>query len=132
MAKKEFKYRGKTLEELKSMSLNDFTQLLPSRQRRTLTRGFSESQKRLMEQIKRFKDGKKKKPVRTHCRDMIILPEFVGLTLHVHNGKSFSAITIMPEMIGHYLGEFAHTRAKVAHSSPGVGATRSSSAVSVK
>ncbi|RME55517.1 30S ribosomal protein S19 [Candidatus Woesearchaeota archaeon] len=132
MARKEYTYRGKKIEELKSLSLNDFAQLLPSRQRRTIVRGFSEPQKRLLEQVKKFKEGKRKKPVKTHCRDMIILPEFVGLTIHVHNGKTFSPILIKPEMLGHYLGEFAHTRAKVAHSSPGVGATRSSSAVSVK
>ncbi|MEK6816208.1 MAG: 30S ribosomal protein S19 [Nanoarchaeota archaeon] len=132
MAKKEFTYRGKTIEDIKSMSLTDFAEMLPSRQRRTLKRGFTDAQKKLLNQIKRFKEGVKKKPVKTHCRDMIVLPEFVGMTINVYKGKAFEPIIIQPEMIGHYLGEFALTRSKVQHSAPGVGATKSSSAVSVK
>lgn len=132
MAKKEFTYRGKTIDDIKGMSLADFAVMLPSRQRRTLKRGFTDAQKKLLNQIKRFKEGVKKKPVKTHCRDMIVLPEFVGMTIHVYRGKTFEPIMIQPEMIGHYLGEFALTRSKVQHSAPGVGATKSSSAVSVK
>ena len=63
---------------------------------------------------------------------MPILPEFVGKTLAVHNGQHFVEIAIKPEMIGHYLGEFAITRRGVAHSGPGVGATRSSKHVPLK
>ncbi len=127
MAKKEFTYRGKTLEELKKMSLNDFMLLLPARERRSLKRGFSEQQKTLLKHIRA-----KKSNVETHCRDMIILPEMIGMTVKAHNGKEFIPVTIQNEMIGHYLGEFVITRQKVEHSAPGIGATRSSAALSVK
>lgn len=132
MAKKIFKYRGKTLEELQALSIADFAKLLPSRERRSLERGFTESQKRFLEKIKKFKEGKRKKPVKTHCREMIILPEMVGMTIHIHQGKSFTQVLIQEEMLGHRLGEFTLTRNRVQHSAPGIGATRSSASVSVK
>jgi len=127
MAKKEFKYRGKTLEELKTLSLKEFAQLIRARERRTLIRGLTEQQKILLENIR---SGAK--TIKTHCRDMIIVPEMVNITLMIHNGKAFTAIIIKPEMLGHRLGEFAITRRSLAHSAPGVGATKSSSSASVK
>jgi len=63
---------------------------------------------------------------------MIIVPEMIGKRIMIHNGKTFQEITINVEMIGRYLGEFVLTRQKVAHSAPGVGATKSSAAVSVR
>ena len=57
--------------------------------------------------------------------------EFLFLT-GIHNGKEFVMIKITEEMLGHRLGEFAATRKKVAHSSPGIGATRSSASLSVR
>ena len=128
----KFLYRGKSLEELKSMNLNDFIKLLPSRQRRSLHRGLSDAQKRFMAKIKKVNGKKFNKPIKTHCRDFIILPEMMGLTIHVHKGNEFVPVKIMEEMMGHYLGEFALTRKPVKHSAPGIGATRSSAAVSVK
>ena len=127
MALKEFVYRGKTLDELKKMTLKEFIVLLPSRQRRSIRRGFTEQQKIFLEKI-----GKKEKNIETHCRDMVILPDMVGKLIKIHNGKEFVPITIQEEMIGHILGEFSLTRKRVTHNSPGVGATRSSSNVSVK
>lgn len=127
MAKKEFAYRGKTLDELKSLSLNEFAKLLPSRQRRSLERGLTEQQKKLLERIK-----KGKKNPETHCRDMIIFPEMVGIMVKIHDGKTFVPLMITAEMVGHYLGEFALTRKRVAHSAPGVGATKSSASISVR
>jgi small subunit ribosomal protein S19 len=129
---KEFTYRGKTLAELKELSISDFIELLPARQRRSLSRGFTESQKRFLAQIKRQKEGKRKKPLRTHCRNMIVIPDMVDLTIHIHRGQEYVEVKIQPEMVGHYLGEFTLTRNKVAHSAPGIGATKSSAAVSVK
>lgn len=126
MAKKEFTYRGKKLEELKKMSIKELAGYFPARQRRTLLRGLNERQKKLIN------DMKKEKDVKTHCRNMIILPEMVGKLVKVHNGKSFVAVRIEQEMIGHCLGEFALTRGKVAHSAPGIGATRSSASMSVR
>ncbi len=127
MAKKEFTYRGKTQEELKNISINEFKELLPARQRRSLKRGFTDQQKRLLKNIKSGGQD-----IKTHCRDMIIVPEMIGTMVKVHSGKEFTAVRITEEMIGHYLGEFVITRKKVAHSAPGIGSTRSSSSLSVK
>ena len=126
MARKEFTYRGKTITELNKLSLKEFAELLPSRQRRTLHRGLSESNKKLLEDIRKHSN------VKTHCRDMAILPEMVGKTVKVYSGKEFVPVIIAPEMLGHYLGEFVLTRKKVAHHAPGIGATKSSAALSVK
>lgn len=123
-----FTYKGKTLEELQKMSLEDFARLVPARERRSLLkRGLTEEQKKLLKNIK-----SKKKFIKTHVRDMIILPEMVGIKLGVHSGKEFVTVEIKPEMIGHRLGEFVLTRKRVQHSSPGVGATRSSKFVPLK
>lgn len=127
MAKKEFSYRGKSLEELQNMSDSDFLKLLPSRQRRTIKRGYTELQKRLIKKLSKKGDN-----VKTHVRDIIVMPDMVGKRFNVYNGKEFSQVIIMPEMIGHYLGEFSQTRKRISHSSPGVGATKSSSAISVR
>lgn len=129
---KEFTYRGKTLTDLKGMSLEEFINLVPSRQRRSLKRGFTPAQKKLLDKIKKVKSTSKKQAIKTHCRDMIIVPEMVGLTILVHKGKEFAAVNITEEMLGHYLGEFTLNRQRVQHSAPGIGATRSSAAVSVK
>ena len=127
MAKKEFTLKGKSIEELKKMSLNELAQLLTARQRRTIKRGFTEEQKILLKKLR----ANKKNP-ETQCRDVIVLPEMVGVTIKVHQGREFVPVMIEPDMVGHYLGEFALTRRKVAHSAPGIGATRSSASLSVK
>lgn len=127
---KEFTYKGKKLEELQKIDIKEFISLLHSRQRRSLKRGLSDQQKILLGKMRELKLGKRKKPVKTHRRDMIILPEMVGLNISVYTGKAFNTINIVPEMIGHYLGEFSLSRKKVAHSAPGVGATRSSAGAS--
>ena len=124
MAKKEFIYKGRAIEELKNMDLKEFSELLPARQRRKIKRGFTEQEKILLKNIKA--------KIETHCRDMIVLPEMVGMVIKIYNGKEFTPVTIIEEMIGHYFGEFALTRKKVEHSAPGIGATRSSASLSVK
>ena len=129
---KIFSYRGKSLEELQKLDLKDFMKLLPSRQRRSLTRGFTEQEKKLLLKIDKTIIGTYKKPIKTHCREMVILPKMVNLTIHVHAGNKFMPIMIQPEAIGMFLGELVLTRSKVEHSAPGIGATKSSSAVSVK
>jgi small subunit ribosomal protein S19 len=130
---KKFTYRGYTLEELRKLSLNDFVNLLPARQRRSLNRGLTPSQKKLLEDIREIKkSGKKEAVIRTHCREMIILPEMVGFKFAVHNGKEFVVFEVKPEMIGHRLGEFSQTRKKVVHGMPGIGATRSSMYIPLK
>jgi small subunit ribosomal protein S19 len=123
---KEFRYRGYTLEELQKMSLEQLAELLPARERRKIKRGFTEQELKLLRKLR------KKGTARTHCRDMIVLPEMVGKVIFVHNGKEFVRVEIKPEMIGHRLGEFAQTRKFEKHSGPGVGATRSSKFVPLK
>lgn len=130
--KKEFTYRGKTISELQDMDMKEFVRLLPARQRRSLLRGLNNQKKDLLNKIKELKEGRRKKPIKTHLRDMIILPEMVGISLMIHRGKEFVPVEINEKMIGHYLGEFSMTRKKVEHSAPGIGATKSSAAVSVK
>lgn len=129
---KQFAYRGKTIEELKNLDLSEFMKLIPARQRRSLKRGFTEGQKKLLLKVDKQIKGEYKKPIRTHCRDIIILPKMVNLTIHLHRGNKFVPVIILPEAVGMFLGEFAMTRQKVEHSAPGIGATRSSAAVSVK
>jgi len=132
---REFIYRGYTLEQLQNMSMDEFINLLPSRQRRSLNRGLTPEQRAMLEKIRKAKEAIRKGSnmiVKTHVRDMIILPEMVGLTLLVHNGKEFVSVEIKPEMIGHYLGEFAITNRPVKHGTPGIGASRSSMYVPLK
>lgn len=129
---KEINFYGKTVQELEKINLNDFINLIPARPRRSLKRGFTEMQKKLLNRIKKVKQGKSSKIIKTHCRDMIVIPEMLGLTIHIHNGKEYTPLIITHEMLGHYLGEFATTRKKVQHSTPGIGATKSSSALSVR
>ena len=125
-----FRYRGFTMEELRQKSMDEFISLLPSRQRRSLTRGMSTQHIKLMEKIMRSKEWTKQ--VRTHCRDFIVLPELVGATVNVHNGKEFVKVNLLPETIGHFLGEFSPTCKVVKHSAPGIGATKSSQYVPLK
>ncbi|UCD14275.1 MAG: 30S ribosomal protein S19 [Thermoplasmatales archaeon] len=127
--KKEFRYHGLTLEELKKLPIDELLPLFPSRIRRTLKRGLTPAQNKLLEDIKNAKEGN---IIKTHCRDMIILPEFIGHSILIHDGKEFQRVNIQPQMIGHYLGEFALTRKKVKHTGPGVGATRSSKFMPLK
>lgn len=126
---KEFKFRGKTLEELNVLDVREFAKYLKSRARRSVLRKF--------DVIENFIKGSQKKiannkPIRTHQRNILIMPKMVGWTVFVHNGKEFVSVKINQDMLGHKLGEFALTRRKVEHGSPGIGATKSTSSLSVK
>jgi small subunit ribosomal protein S19 len=123
----EFKYRGYTLDELQEMSLDEFAEVAPARMRRTLERGLSEENQKLLDRVR---DGDDE--IRTHLRDMPILPEMVGTTFMLHNGQEFERVDVEAEMIGHYLGEFELTRKDVEHGQAGIGATRSSKFVPLK
>lgn|SRR3989338_7000002 len=127
MAKKEFTYRGKSMEELKALSHKEFSQLATAATRRKILRGFNDREKKLLKDIKN-----NKKNIETHARDMVILPEMIGATIKIYNGKSFETIIFEPEMIGHVLGEFGLSRKKVSHNAPGIGATQSSGAAAKK
>ncbi|WP_226039051.1 30S ribosomal protein S19 [Natrinema sp. DC36] len=129
----DFTYRGHTLEELQSMELDEVVELLPARQRRSIERGLSVEKEKLREEASdKGEEETANAPIRTHLRDMPILPEFVGLTFEVYTGQSFERVRVEPEMIGHYLGEFQLTRTSVEHGQAGIGATRSSKFVPLK
>jgi small subunit ribosomal protein S19 len=135
MPLKEFSYRGHSLQSLEGMSMDEFINLLPSRQRRSLQRGLTPEQRILLEKLRVAKEQQKQGKevnLKTHVRDLIILPEMVGAKVAVHNGKEFVAMDIKPDMIGHYLGEFAITNKPVRHGTPGIGASRSSMYVPLK
>jgi small subunit ribosomal protein S19 len=129
---KEFRYRGHTLEQLNNMSTEAMLQLLPSRARRSLNRGVSEEKRKLLEDARAAREGKLEGEIRTHARDMIVLPSMVGLKISVHNGREFVPLQVKPEMVGRYLGEFVITNKKVVHGTPGIGASRSSLYVPLK
>ena len=129
----EFTYRGHTLDELQEMSLEEVAELLPARQRRSIERGLTEEKQKLLEEAReRGEEETANDPIRTHLRDMPVLPAFVNKTFSVHNGQSFERVQVRPEMLGHYLGEFQLTRQSVEHGQAGIGATRSSKFVPLK
>jgi len=129
----EFTYRGHTLEELQALDDEELAELLPARMRRTMRRGLSAEHEKLREEAAEAEpEETANDPIRTHLRDMPILPEFVGLTFSVHTGQAFERVEIEAEMIGHYLGEFQLTRTSVEHGQAGIGATRSSKFVPLK
>ena len=101
---KTFSYKGKSVDELQKIPNEELFSLLNSRQRRSLKRGLSDNKKKLMSEIKLAKEGKNKNPIKTHQRDLIILPSMIGVTINVFSGKEFTPITISAEMIGHYVG----------------------------
>ena len=122
MAKKIWNYRGNTLEDLQKMSLSELSELLPSRQRRSIKRGLDDGKKKIIKKLQKHES------IETHVRDMLVLPQFVGKTIKIHNGKEFVPVIIQEDMIGCFFGELSQTRKRVQHNSPGVGATKSSSA----
>jgi small subunit ribosomal protein S19 len=126
--KREFTYRGYTLEELQAMTFTELLPLLPTRARRSYKRGLNKEQQRFIERLKK----NDKEILRTHRREIIVMPDFVGKKVAIYNGKEYKIVEIIPEMIGHYLGEFAITRKFEKHSGPGVGATRSSKYMPLK
>lgn len=129
MAKKEFRYKGKTLEELKAMSTEEFAKIADARTRRSLKKGVD---KHVLKKIASAKDNPKAKPVKTHRRDIIIIPEMVGARMSIYKGNSFENVEITEKMIGHYLGEFVFTRKRLQHGKAGIGATKSSTAITAR
>lgn len=124
--REEFTYRGYRIEDLQQMGASELVSLMPARARRKVTRGLSRDHENFLAKVRTGE------AVRTHLRDMIILPEMVGKTVEIHNGKEFVAVELQPESVFHYLGEFALTRRRVSHGTAGIGATRSSKYVPLK
>ena len=117
---KEFTYHGLSKEELSNVPNEKLLKLFSARARRSLTRGTMSD------------DKKNKNPIKTHLRDVIILPYMIGKTVHVFSGKEFVPVIITVQMVGHYLGEYVITNKRVNHGAPGVGASRSSLYVPLK
>lgn len=123
--KKQFKFKGKTLEELKTLDVREFANLLKSRRRRTVLRQFQ----KIEEFVNRSKEKvSKNKPIKTHQRDIIVVPHMVGMRISIYNGKVFVPVDVTGEMLGHVFGEFSLTRTRVKHGSAGVGATKGTKA----
>ncbi len=127
--KKQFTFRGKSLEELKTLSVREFAKYVKSRQRRSILRQFQEIENFVNRAKKKIAKGKK---VKTHKRSIVIVPEMVGMKIQIYNGQRFTPVEIIGEMLGHRLGEFALTRARIKHGKAGVGATKGTRAKSKK
>ncbi|EAN31402.1 ribosomal protein S19 [Theileria parva strain Muguga] len=131
-----FKYRGYELEKLLEMPIDKLTELLPARQRRRFSRGVKRQSLTLLKKLRAAKKdlpyGQKPEPVKTHLRNMVVIPEMIGSIVGVHNGKQYINVEIKPEMVGYYLGEFSITYKPVRHGKPGIGATHSSRFIPLK
>ncbi len=129
MVKKEFTFKGKNLEELKKMSIEEFAELCDARTRRSLKKGFD---KHILKKVIKAKENEKAKPVRTHSRDLIIIPEMIGVRFAIYRGNSFELLDVTEQMLGHYVGEFVFTRKKLQHGKAGIGSTKSSTAITAR
>lgn len=108
---RKFTYRGVDLDQLLDMNNEGLMELMTCRIRRKFSRGLK---RKPMALIKKLRKKKKEAPanekpdvVKTHLRNMIVVPEMTGSIVGVYNGKVFTQVEIKPEMIGHYLGEFS-------------------------
>ena len=135
---KKFTFRGVDLEDLVSAEFTNeqFLGLVQSRQRRSLKKGFNAQQEKLLKKLRSAKlaagEGVKPATVKTHLRNMIVVPEMIGSVVAVYTGKQYIPVEVRADMLGHYLGEFAMTYKRVKHSGAGHGATRGSRAVALK
>ncbi len=129
LKRKEQTYKGKTIEELQKLEVREFAELVSSRQKRTILRNFQEIEEFINRAKKTLKNGRK---IRTHKRHLVIVPQLVGMKLHVYNGHVFVPFEVTLDMLGHRFGEFSVTRVKAKHTKTGVGATKGSKAKSKK
>jgi len=133
---RKFTYRGVDLDQLLDMNNEGLMELFTCRIRRKFSRGMK---RKPMALIKKLRKKKKAAPVnekpdivKTHLRNMVVVPEMTGSIVGVYNGKVFTQVEIKPEMIGHYLGEFSISYKPVKHGRPGIGATHSSRFIPLK
>eukprot|EP00004_Rigifila_ramosa_P005706 TRINITY_DN16376_c0_g1_i1.p2 TRINITY_DN16376_c0_g1~~TRINITY_DN16376_c0_g1_i1.p2 ORF type:complete len:158 (-),score=47.84 TRINITY_DN16376_c0_g1_i1:33-482(-) len=133
---RKFTFRGIDLDQLLDISSEELMGLVHARARRRFSRGLKRKQVALMKKLRNSKKnvqvGEKPPVIKTHLRNMIIVPEMIGSIVGVYNGKQFNAVEIKPEMTGHYLGEFSITYKPVKHGRPGIGATHSSRFIPLK
>lgn len=126
-------WKGFDEETIGSLTYEDFLKMISSRERRTLLRLKSNPRlKQFVEKVRRMKKAGSKKPIKTHIREAVILPEWLGMTFNVYNGKEFKRVDVTLTKIGKRLGDFSHSVGRVLHSGPGVGATRGSKFVPLK
>ncbi|MBT4258107.1 30S ribosomal protein S19 [archaeon] len=129
LRKKELKYKGMSLEELQKLEVREFAKFVDSRRRRSLLRNFQATEDFVTLAKKKIENGKK---VRTHIRDIVIVPQLIGMRIAIYNGNEFLPVDVTIEMLGHKFGEFAPTRTRTKHTKSGVGATKGSRAKSKK
>ncbi|CAD7970643.1 unnamed protein product [Amoebophrya sp. A25] len=126
---KKFSYRGIELEKLLTMDNQELIGLMNARQRRKFSRGISRAPTTLLKKLRAAKletaYGEKPNAVKTHLRNMVIVPEMVGSIVGVYNGKQFINAEVKPEMIGTYLAEYAITYKPIRHGKPGMGGAAS-------
>nr|ALS05021.1 40S ribosomal protein S15 [Centropages dorsispinatus]ALS05022.1 40S ribosomal protein S15 [Centropages dorsispinatus] len=133
---RKFTYRGVDLDQLLDMNHEQLMELFTCRIRRKFSRGMKRKPMALIKKLRKKKKeaavNEKPDVVKTHLRNMIVVPEMTGSIVGVYNGKTFNQVEIKPEMIGHYLGEFSISYKPVKHGRPGIGATHSSRFIPLK
>ncbi|KAJ2456014.1 40s ribosomal protein S15 [Coemansia sp. RSA 2336] len=133
---RKFTFRGVDLENLLDVPSEEFMQMVTCRARRKFKRGLKRKPMGLIKKLRLAKQNapelEKPECVKTHLRNMIIVPEMIGSVVGIYNGKTFNQVEIKPDMIGHYLGEFSITYKPVRHGRPGIGATHSSRFIPLK
>jgi small subunit ribosomal protein S15e len=154
---KKFTFRGIELDKLLDLSHEELLNYVNSRARRRMQRGMKRKPLALIKKLRKAKAGKcfsffllafflkfyfifclacgaldKPVAIKTHLRNMLIVPEMIGSQLAVYNGKVFNQIEVKPEMVGHYLGEFSISYRPVRHGRPGIGSTNSSRFIPLK
>ncbi|CAB1105061.1 unnamed protein product [Ectocarpus sp. CCAP 1310/34] len=127
---RKFTFRGVDLDKLLDLSMEEFMELVHARARRRMSRGLKRKPMALIKRLRKAKKnaapGEKPRGIKTHLRNMLIVPEMIGSIVGIYNGKSMNGVEIKPEMVGHYLGEFSITYKPVRHGRPGIGSTNSS------
>jgi len=133
---KKFQFRGVELDKLLDLTLEEFAGLIHARARRRMYRGLKRNTKALLTRLRKAKKNceplQRPEGIKTHLRNMIIVPEMIGSVIGVYNGKCFNGIEVKPEMVGMYLGEFSITYKPVRHGRPGIGSTNSSRFIPLK
>ncbi|PCH44220.1 40S ribosomal protein S15 [Wolfiporia cocos MD-104 SS10] len=131
-----FSYRGVELDKLLDLGNEELVELVHARARRRFQRGLKRKPLALIKKLRKAKKealpNEKPAVVKTHLRDMIVVPEMIGSVIGIYNGKVFNSVEVKPEMVGHYLGEFSIPYKPVKHGRPGIGATHSSRFIPLK
>ncbi|KAL8365925.1 hypothetical protein RB595_004619 [Gaeumannomyces hyphopodioides] len=133
---RKFSYRGIDLDQLLDLTSDQLRDVVHARARRRINRGLKRKPMGLIKKLRKAKQEAKpnEKPdlVKTHLRDMIVVPEMIGSVIGIYSGKEFNQVEIKPEMVGHYLAEFSISYKPVKHGRPGIGATHSSRFIPLK